>query len=228
MISAIQACSSSCHLTDYWPASWLRLGKRRRSAITFSAMASSVVCQHCRGVRAVQEPGWIAALLHLAAFIKRVPATGDFNQLRRLAGIMPPRRPRRHRRRLPDFPSLHPKKLCEPPALADGDEIEPCRRTARIQFRLDNEILQNAFRSNTRRIAGASPWRTRGAEPHSFHEKEAYGRSERETTRGSHDRLNGQPQERQHSAAEGGTRDRLPPASDSRATSQRMLSILYL
>jgi hypothetical protein len=43
-----------------------------------------------------------------------------------------------------------------------------------------------------------------------------------ETTRGSRDRLKGQPQERQHSAAEGGTRDRLPPASDSRATSQRI------
>jgi hypothetical protein len=41
-----------------------------------------------------------------------------------------------------------------------------------------------------------------------------------ETTRGSRDRLKGQPQERQHSAAEGGTRDRLPPASDSRATSR--------
>ena len=43
-----------------------------------------------------------------------------------------------------------------------------------------------------------------------------------ETTRGSQDRLKGQPQERQHSAAEGGTRDRLPPASDSRATSRRV------
>jgi hypothetical protein len=41
-----------------------------------------------------------------------------------------------------------------------------------------------------------------------------------ETTRGSRDRLNGQPLERQHSAAEGGTRDRLPPASDSKATSR--------
>jgi hypothetical protein len=43
-----------------------------------------------------------------------------------------------------------------------------------------------------------------------------------EATRGSRDRLKGQPQERQHSAAEGGTRDRLPPASDSRATSRRI------
>src|SRR6267378_4642634 len=43
-----------------------------------------------------------------------------------------------------------------------------------------------------------------------------------ETTRGSRDRLKGQPKERQHSAAEGGTRDRLPPASDSRATSRRV------
>src|SRR5260370_27053511 len=41
-----------------------------------------------------------------------------------------------------------------------------------------------------------------------------------ETTRGSRDRLKGQPQERQHSAANGGTRDRLPPASDSRAASR--------
>jgi hypothetical protein len=44
------------------------------------------------------------------------------------------------------------------------------------------------------------------------------GAARAETTRGSRDRLKGQPQERQHSAAEGGTRDRLPPASDSRAT----------
>jgi hypothetical protein len=43
-----------------------------------------------------------------------------------------------------------------------------------------------------------------------------------ETTRGSRDRSKGQLQERQHSAAEGGTRDRLPPASDSRATLQRI------
>jgi len=38
--------------------------------------------------------------------------------------------------------------------------------------------------------------------------------------RGPRDRLRGQPQERQHSAAEGGTRDRLPPASGTRGTSR--------
>jgi hypothetical protein len=48
------------------------------------------------------------------------------------------------------------------------------------------------------------------------------GEAPAETTRVSRDRLKGQPQERQHSAAEGGTQDRLPPASDSRATSQRI------
>src|SRR5258708_3886704 len=48
------------------------------------------------------------------------------------------------------------------------------------------------------------------------------GEAPAQTTRGSRDRLKGQPQECQHSAAEGGTRDRLPPASDSRATSQRI------
>jgi|SRR5579883_1307917 len=48
------------------------------------------------------------------------------------------------------------------------------------------------------------------------------GAAPAETTRGSRDRLRGQPQERQHSAAEGGTRDRLPPASDSRANSHRI------
>src|SRR3984957_6061662 len=46
------------------------------------------------------------------------------------------------------------------------------------------------------------------------------GEAPAETTRESRDRLKRQPQERQHSAAEGGTRDRLPPASDSRATSR--------
>src|SRR6202043_4196420 len=48
------------------------------------------------------------------------------------------------------------------------------------------------------------------------------GEAPAETTRESRDRLKRQPQERQHSAAEGGTRDRLPPASDSRATWRRV------
>ena len=43
-----------------------------------------------------------------------------------------------------------------------------------------------------------------------------------ETTRASRDRLKGQPQEGQHSAAAGGTRDLLHPASDSKAISQRV------
>jgi hypothetical protein len=43
------------------------------------------------------------------------------------------------------------------------------------------------------------------------------GGASAETTRGSRDRLKGQPQERQHSAAEGGTRDRLPLASGSKS-----------
>jgi hypothetical protein len=38
------------------------------------------------------------------------------------------------------------------------------------------------------------------------------GGSAAETIRQPRDRLKGQPQERQHSAAVGGTRDRLPPA----------------
>jgi hypothetical protein len=50
-------------------------------------------------------------------------------------------------------------------------------------------------------------------------EKERMGEAPAETTRGSRDRLKGQLQERQHSAAAGGTRDRLPPASDSKAIS---------
>jgi hypothetical protein len=36
-----------------------------------------------------------------------------------------------------------------------------------------------------------------------------------ETIRQPRDRIKGQPQERQHSAAAGGTRDRLPPARGS-------------
>jgi hypothetical protein len=51
-------------------------------------------------------------------------------------------------------------------------------------------------------------------------EKKRMGGAQAETTRGSRDRLKGQPQEGQHSAAEGRTRDRLPPASGSRATSR--------
>jgi hypothetical protein len=62
----------------------------------------------------------------------------------------------------------------------------------------------------------------RGAAEFFKREKKRMGGAPAETTRGSRDRLKGQPQERQHSAAEAGTRDRLPPASDSRATSRRV------
>ena len=41
------------------------------------------------------------------------------------------------------------------------------------------------------------------------------GGSVAETIRQPRDRLKGQPQERQHSAAAGGTQDRLPPARGS-------------
>ncbi len=65
--------------------------------------------------------------------------------------------------------------------------------------------------------------RARGGAPWFFNsEKKRMGGALAETTRGSRDRLEGQPQERQHSAAEGGTRDRRPPASDSRAISRRV------
>ena len=63
--------------------------------------------------------------------------------------------------------------------------------------------------------------RARGGAP-SILNREKKRISERASgaVRGLRDRLTGQPQERQHSDAEGGTRDRLPPASDSRATSR--------
>ena len=47
------------------------------------------------------------------------------------------------------------------------------------------------------------------------------GESEAATIRQPRDRLTGQPQERQHSAAKGGTRDRLPPARGSIFTCAR-------
>ena len=47
---------------------------------------------------------------------------------------------------------------------------------------------------------------------HPLHDKGRMGESEAQTIRQPRDRLRGQPQERQHSAAGGGTRDRLPPA----------------
>jgi hypothetical protein len=52
-------------------------------------------------------------------------------------------------------------------------------------------------------LAGAPPWRARGAEPHSSSQtKEADAPAE--TTRGSRDRLKGKPQERQNSAPQAG------------------------
>lgn len=52
------------------------------------------------------------------------------------------------------------------------------------------------------------------------------GESEAETIRQPRDRLKEQPQERQHRAAKGGTRDRLLPARG--ATFTRMTITLYL
>jgi hypothetical protein len=49
-----------------------------------------------------------------------------------------------------------------------------------------------------------------------------------ETTRGSQDRFKGQPQERQHSAVEIGTRDRLPPANDSRASRRVRINFAFV
>jgi hypothetical protein len=49
-----------------------------------------------------------------------------------------------------------------------------------------------------------------------------------ETTRGSQDRFKGQPQERQHSAVESGTRDRLPPANDSRASRRVSINFAFM
>ena len=79
-------------------------------------------------------------------------------------------------------------------------------------------------------FAGASPWRARGAEPHSssIQKKKRLGEATAKITRVSRDRLKRQPQERQHSAAEGGTRDRLPPASNSRQLHDALVSILHL
>jgi hypothetical protein len=53
------------------------------------------------------------------------------------------------------------------------------------------------------------------AEPYLLKRKRAYWRSASGDIRQPLDRSTGQPQERQHSAAVGGTRDRLPPASGS-------------
>ena len=72
-------------------------------------------------------------------------------------------------------------------------------------------------------FAGASPWCARGAEPHSSSiRKRSVGRSDSEDHSRVARPVKRQPQERQHSAAEGGTRNRLPPASDLRATSRRV------
>ncbi len=44
-----------------------------------------------------------------------------------------------------DLLALDPQKLREPAAFADGDEIEPGCRAIRIQFRLDDKVLQDAL-----------------------------------------------------------------------------------
>jgi hypothetical protein len=51
-----------------------------------------------------------------------------------------------------DFLSLDAQKLRQPAAFADGDKIESGCRTVRIQFRLDNEVLQNAFGGDAHHI----------------------------------------------------------------------------
>jgi hypothetical protein len=51
-----------------------------------------------------------------------------------------------------------------------------------------------------------------GPQAPDFRKMGVWAGAEAETIRQPRDRLKGQPQERQHSAAEGGTRDRLPPA----------------
>jgi hypothetical protein len=62
----------------------------------------------------------------------------------------------------------------------------------------------------------------RGAPGSSKRKRSVWAKRQRRLLAGRKDRLKGQPQERQHSAAEGGTRGRLPPASDSRTTSRRI------
>src|SRR5258708_15291076 len=56
------------------------------------------------------------------------------------------------RLRLFDLLTLDTEKLRQPPAFADSDEIEPGGRAIRIQFRLDDKVLQNALRGDTGRI----------------------------------------------------------------------------
>ena len=51
-----------------------------------------------------------------------------------------------------DFLALDPQKLRQPAALADGDEIKPGGRAVRIQFRLDDKVLQNALGGDAGRI----------------------------------------------------------------------------
>lgn len=50
-----------------------------------------------------------------------------------------------------DLLSFHAQELSQPPALADGHDIEPGCRTFSIQLRLDNQILQNALGGSARR-----------------------------------------------------------------------------
>src|SRR5258705_152298 len=47
-----------------------------------------------------------------------------------------------------DLLALDTEKLRKPAAFADGDKIDPGCRAIRIQFRLDDKILQNAFRGD--------------------------------------------------------------------------------
>jgi hypothetical protein len=56
------------------------------------------------------------------------------------------------RLRFLDLLALHPQKLGKPPALADGDEIEPGGRALPIQLRLHDQILQDALGGDARRI----------------------------------------------------------------------------
>ena len=50
-----------------------------------------------------------------------------------------------------DLLALDAQKLRQPAAFADGDEIEPGCRAIRVQFRLDDKVLQNALRGDAGR-----------------------------------------------------------------------------
>src|SRR6266700_2329552 len=113
-----------------------RMRCRTTCGVTPNRAAISSGPQPCSSASFLNASNWSAGcMFSRVTFSSRLISCGSFRGVDDAAD----------RLGLLDLLALHPKKLGEPPAPADGDEIEPRRQTIPIQFRLDDKVLQNTF-----------------------------------------------------------------------------------